>query len=93
MRSPGSGIGSLGRTVDRGWWGRYAPADIPRQFKLSGGDHIRQLGIPKQQIDLLKGVPLFSACSQAELRTIAQLGTPVSIEKGKVLTTKGAVGY
>ena len=45
-----------------------------------------------QQIDLLKGVPLFSACSQGELRTIAQLGTPVSVEKGRVLITKGAVG-
>ena len=54
--------------------------------------HIRQHRIPKQQIDLLKGVPLFSGCSQGELRTIAQLGTPVSVEKGKVLTTKGAVG-
>jgi len=45
-----------------------------------------------QQIDLLKGVPLFSACSQGELRTIAQLGTPVSVEKGRVLITQGAVG-
>ena len=48
--------------------------------------------IPKQQIEFLKAVPLFSGCSQSELRTIAQLGTPVGIEKGKMLTTKGAVG-
>jgi CRP-like cAMP-binding protein len=37
-------------------------------------------------------VPLFSGCSQGELRTIAQLGTPVNVEKGQVLTTKGEVG-
>jgi CRP-like cAMP-binding protein len=37
-------------------------------------------------------VPLFSGCSQGELRTIAQLGTPISVEKGEVLTTAGAVG-
>lgn len=48
--------------------------------------------IPKQQIDLLKEVPLFSGCSQGELRTIAQLGTPISVEKGTVLTEQGTVG-
>jgi CRP-like cAMP-binding protein len=79
-------------TVDRGSVGGYAPTAIPEPFELSGGDHIRQHRIPKQQIDLLKAVPLFSGCSQGELRTIAQLGTPVSVEKGKVLITKGAIG-
>jgi CRP-like cAMP-binding protein len=48
--------------------------------------------IPKQQIDLLKAVPLFSGCSQSELRSIAQLGTPISIDKGEVLTAQGSVG-
>jgi CRP-like cAMP-binding protein len=48
--------------------------------------------VPKQQIDLLKAVPLFSGCSQGELRSVAQLGTPVAVEKGEFLTTKGAVG-
>jgi CRP/FNR family transcriptional regulator, cyclic AMP receptor protein len=48
--------------------------------------------IPKQQIDLLKAVPLFAGCSQSELRTIAQLGTPVHIERGQPLTTRGSVG-
>jgi len=48
--------------------------------------------IPQQQIDFLKAVPLFSGCSQSEIRTIAQLGTPVSIEKGTELTSKGAFG-
>ena len=48
--------------------------------------------IPKQQIDLLKAVPLFSGCSQGELRAIAQLGTPVDVEKGEVLTEQGSAG-
>lgn len=48
--------------------------------------------IPKQQIDLLQEVPLFSGCSQGELRTIAQLGTHISVEKGAVLTEQGTGG-
>ena len=48
--------------------------------------------IPKQQIDLLKGVPLFSSCSQGELRAIAQLGTPVEAEEGAYLTEDGQPG-
>ena len=48
--------------------------------------------IPKSQVDLLKAVPLFSGCSQSELRSIAQLCTPVSIEQGMLLTAKGSVG-
>ena len=48
--------------------------------------------IPKQQIDLLKAVPLFADCSQGELRVIAQLGTPIDIEEGELLTARGAVG-
>jgi CRP-like cAMP-binding protein len=48
--------------------------------------------IPKQQIDLLKAVPLFSGCSQSELRSIAQLGTPVTVEAGEVLTERGSIG-
>ena len=48
--------------------------------------------IPKQQIELLSRVSLFSACSQNELRAIAQLGTPVSAEKGAVLIQKGRPG-
>ena len=39
--------------------------------------------IPKEQIDLLKAVPLFSGCSQGELRAIAQLGTPVEVGGGR----------
>ena len=48
--------------------------------------------IPKQQMDLLKAVPLFSGCSQGELRAVAQLGTPVSVGKGDVLTEQGSAG-
>jgi CRP/FNR family transcriptional regulator, cyclic AMP receptor protein len=48
--------------------------------------------IPKQQIELLRAVPLFAGCSQGELRAIAQLGTPVDIEQGEVLTARGSVG-
>ena len=70
----------------------YAPKRDPAQFELSGGAHIRQTRIPKQELELLKAVPLFSACSHGELRTIAQLGTPVSVKKGAWLTKKGAVG-
>jgi CRP-like cAMP-binding protein len=48
--------------------------------------------IPKHQIELLGAVPLFSGCSQAELRAIAQLGTPITAEPGAVLTQKGKPG-
>jgi len=48
--------------------------------------------IPKQQIDLLRAVPLFSSCSQNELRTIAQLGSQIYPEAGTVLTKRGKIG-
>jgi CRP-like cAMP-binding protein len=48
--------------------------------------------IPRQQIELLGMVTLFSACSQAELRNIAQLGAPVSVPAGYKLTQKGKPG-
>jgi CRP-like cAMP-binding protein len=48
--------------------------------------------IPKEQIELLGKVPLFSACSQHELRAIAQLGTPVEADVGAVLTQQGKPG-
>ena len=48
--------------------------------------------IPKQQTDLLKAVPLFSGCSQHELRHIARLGTPISAEEGTFLTRRGEPG-
>lgn len=48
--------------------------------------------IPKQQIDLLREVPLFSLCSRNELRDIAQLGTETEVEAGTALTTRGHRG-
>ena len=48
--------------------------------------------IPKEQIELLKAVPLFSSCSQGELRSIASLGTPVDVAEGTYLTERGQPG-
>ncbi len=48
--------------------------------------------IPKEQIDLLKAVPLFSSCSQGEVRSIATLGTPVDVTEGTFLTRRGQPG-
>jgi CRP-like cAMP-binding protein len=49
--------------------------------------------IPMQQIELLKGVPIFSTCSQKELRAIAKLGVTIDVEEGAMLTTKGHSGH
>lgn len=48
--------------------------------------------IPKQQLDYLMKVPLFSSCTQGERRTIAQLGTAIGREEGAVLTAQGQPG-
>jgi CRP-like cAMP-binding protein len=48
--------------------------------------------IPKHQLDLLKAVPLFSSCTQGELRHVAQLGTPIEVEEGAYLTRRGEPG-
>ena len=48
--------------------------------------------IPKKQVDLLKAVPLFSSCSQGEVRSIAALGTPVAVDEGTYLTQRGHPG-
>jgi len=48
--------------------------------------------IPRQQIDLLGEVTLFSGCSQGELRSIAQLGTQVHADPGDILTAQGKPG-
>jgi CRP/FNR family transcriptional regulator, cyclic AMP receptor protein len=49
--------------------------------------------IPMQQIELLKKVPIFSTCSQKELRAIAQLGVTIDVEDGAMLTMKGHSGH
>ena len=48
--------------------------------------------IPKKQVELLKGVPIFSSCSQSELRAIAQLGTTIHVDPEAELTKKGQLG-
>jgi CPA1 family monovalent cation:H+ antiporter len=48
--------------------------------------------IPKEQLELLAEVPLFSSCTQGELRSIAQLGTPVEADEGAFLTQRGKPG-
>lgn len=48
--------------------------------------------IPKEQTELLGKVPLFSSCTRSELRSIAQLGTPIDAEEGAVLTQQGKPG-
>jgi CRP-like cAMP-binding protein len=49
-------------------------------------------GVPRQVLEMLAEVPLFSACSKAELRRIVGLGTSLSVAPGAVLTKQGAVG-
>ena len=48
--------------------------------------------IPRQYLDLLGAVPLFSACSQSDLRAIAKLGTPIKVDEDTYLTTRGEPG-
>jgi CRP/FNR family cyclic AMP-dependent transcriptional regulator len=48
--------------------------------------------IPKQVLEMLAAVPLFSSCSKSELRAIASLGTTVPEPDGKVLTEQGQLG-
>lgn len=48
--------------------------------------------IPRKQIEFLAAVPLFSGCTHNELRSIAQLGTPVDAEEGAYLTEEGKPG-
>ncbi|HEY3941086.1 MAG TPA: cyclic nucleotide-binding domain-containing protein [Acidimicrobiales bacterium] len=49
-------------------------------------------GVPKQVLEMLAQVPLFSECSRAELRLIAGLGASVPVDSGATLTKQGAVG-
>jgi CRP-like cAMP-binding protein len=68
----------------------YAATDLGG--KLEKGRITMRARIPKKQLDLLRAVPLFSGCSQHELRQLAQLGTPIGAEKGAVLTQRGKPG-
>ena len=49
--------------------------------------------VPKQVLDSLARVPLFSTCTKAELRSIAQLGTEVAVADGTVITEQGKPGF
>lgn len=44
------------------------------------------------KVELLAAVPLFSACSDRELKRIAALATPLEAPEGDVLTTEGSPG-
>ena len=49
-------------------------------------------GVPKAIIEMLHRVPLLSACTQAELRQVANLGVHLSVADGKVLIQQGKPG-
>jgi CRP/FNR family transcriptional regulator, cyclic AMP receptor protein len=44
------------------------------------------------KVKALSTVGLFSGCSKKELRSVAPLCTPISVEEGSVLTTQGTPG-
>jgi CRP-like cAMP-binding protein len=50
-------------------------------------------GVPKAVIEMLKKVPLFSACNTTELRKIANLGTPLAVADGTRLTEQGKPAF
>ena len=49
-------------------------------------------GITREQIEMLGRVPLFSACSEKELRQVARLGTPIDVKAGRELTKEDQRG-
>jgi CRP-like cAMP-binding protein len=48
---------------------------------------------PKNVLEELARVPLFSACNKAELKQIAHLGTEASFSDGSVLAQQGEPGF
>ena len=48
--------------------------------------------VPRSVLAALRSVPLFSNCTNRQLRTLAGLGTSVAIEEGRELTVAGAPG-
>jgi CRP-like cAMP-binding protein len=50
-------------------------------------------GVPKEVIEMLKQVPLFSGCNTAELRKIANLGTPLQFPEGTKMTEQGKPAF
>ena len=49
-------------------------------------------GVPKRVIEMLRAVPLLSACSTRELRDVANLGAHVPVAAGRVLIEQGQPG-
>jgi CRP/FNR family transcriptional regulator, cyclic AMP receptor protein len=49
--------------------------------------------IPKQVIERLQTVPLFSSCSKKELRSIALLGVTTTFPDGTVFAEQGRPGF
>lgn len=49
--------------------------------------------IPKQVLEGLANVPLFSACNKQELRRVARLGTETPVPDGEVLAEQGEPGF
>ena len=49
-------------------------------------------GVPKEVVEKLRAVPLFSSCSTPELRMIASLGTQLHEHVGQTLITQGEFG-
>jgi CRP/FNR family transcriptional regulator, cyclic AMP receptor protein len=45
------------------------------------------------KVELLRGVPLFAACSKRELSRIASLADEIDVPKGRVLTREGDPGW
>jgi CRP/FNR family transcriptional regulator, cyclic AMP receptor protein len=46
----------------------------------------------KQVMDRLAGYPVFSRCTEKELRSLAGMGTALDVEAGHVLTSEGRRG-
>jgi CRP/FNR family transcriptional regulator, cyclic AMP receptor protein len=44
------------------------------------------------QVEILKNVSLFAACSDKELKQIAGICTPITVREGTILAKEGAVG-
>jgi CRP/FNR family cyclic AMP-dependent transcriptional regulator len=76
--------------------GRGEPAADGRlSVKLRGGGVKEALmpgGVPRQIVDMLKQVPLLSACSTKELQVIAGLGTTLDVDEGRELISQGTNG-
>jgi CRP-like cAMP-binding protein len=49
--------------------------------------------VPGQVLDNLAGAPLFAACTRAELRSIARLGTKVAVTDGTIITRPDKAGF